>query len=250
VITYMVSPRLHLGDDTMIYVRVASGYRPGGPNVALPGIPTQVGADKLTNYEAGVKTELLDRRALINLSAFYIDWTDIQITIANDQNVSYGANGGEATSKGFELTTSFAVTEAFRLGANVAYTDATLSQDVPALGGKEGDRLPLSPRWNAALTADYDAPLTGDWRLSLGGGLRHRGSVYSALEGDPRAVRLKPYEVIDLYAAVTDGLLTGRIFVKNAGGREAYSTVYGTNRQLDLVTIQPRTIGVALDVKF
>src|SRR3546814_8418896 len=35
IVTYSVSPQVNLSRDAMIYVRVASGYRPGGPNVAL-----------------------------------------------------------------------------------------------------------------------------------------------------------------------------------------------------------------------
>ncbi len=36
-LTYSVAPRYHLSQNTMAYIRVASGYRPGGPN-ALPPI--------------------------------------------------------------------------------------------------------------------------------------------------------------------------------------------------------------------
>ena len=36
----------------MLYARIASGYQPGGPNLALPGVPPSVDASKLTNYEA------------------------------------------------------------------------------------------------------------------------------------------------------------------------------------------------------
>ncbi len=49
VLTYMVSPRLHLNQDTMLYARVATGYRPGGPGLGLLGAPPNVDADTLTN---------------------------------------------------------------------------------------------------------------------------------------------------------------------------------------------------------
>ncbi len=45
VFTYTVSPRWHLSDDTMLYGRVASGFRPGGPSnivlnlAAVGGLP-------------------------------------------------------------------------------------------------------------------------------------------------------------------------------------------------------------------
>src|SRR5262249_33601907 len=36
VFTYSFTPRLHFGEDSMAYLRIASGYQPGGPNVVLP----------------------------------------------------------------------------------------------------------------------------------------------------------------------------------------------------------------------
>src|SRR5262249_15028784 len=44
VFTYSVSPRWHFSEDSMLYARVASGYQPGGPNLALPGVPPSVDA--------------------------------------------------------------------------------------------------------------------------------------------------------------------------------------------------------------
>ena len=39
VFTYSVAPRYELSDHASIYARVASGYRPGGPNVLFPDAP-------------------------------------------------------------------------------------------------------------------------------------------------------------------------------------------------------------------
>ena len=64
VTTYSLAPRWRVSDDTMLYARVATGYRPGGPNVlsALGSgiIPPQYDSDKATNYELGIKTDLFD----------------------------------------------------------------------------------------------------------------------------------------------------------------------------------------------
>src|SRR6185503_18840573 len=45
VFTYAISPRWHLTDDTMLYARVATGYRPGGPNTIVANMPPSVDAD-------------------------------------------------------------------------------------------------------------------------------------------------------------------------------------------------------------
>ena len=59
VFTYSVSPRWHASTDTMLYARVASGYRPGGPNPRALDLPPTTVADTLTNYELGLKTQFL-----------------------------------------------------------------------------------------------------------------------------------------------------------------------------------------------
>ncbi|MGI0068517.1 MAG: TonB-dependent receptor domain-containing protein, partial [Thermoplasmata archaeon] len=81
--TWSVAPRWHLNPDTMIYARIATGFRPGGPNdlpvAAPPSVPREYGPDRTVNYEIGARTALLDHRLSIDVDAFYIDWKDIQL---------------------------------------------------------------------------------------------------------------------------------------------------------------------------
>ena len=55
VTTWQVNARYHFTDQVMAYGRIATGYRPGGPNVALAGVPPTVNSDTLTSYEGGIK---------------------------------------------------------------------------------------------------------------------------------------------------------------------------------------------------
>ena len=65
VFTYSVAPKWKFDEHTAIYLRVASGFRPGGPNVLPPGAPPDVPriyeSDELTSYEIGLKVESADR---------------------------------------------------------------------------------------------------------------------------------------------------------------------------------------------
>src|SRR5262249_6219985 len=60
--TYLVTPRFRVSPNLMIYARVATGYRLGGPNLeaALSQIPLSYDPDTTTNYEVGVKGNLSD----------------------------------------------------------------------------------------------------------------------------------------------------------------------------------------------
>src|SRR3546814_8434892 len=72
--TYSISPQYHFTDDTMVYARVATGYRPGGPNVILPGLPPTFDPDTVTNYELGLKTRLFTPDMSIDVGVFRMDW--------------------------------------------------------------------------------------------------------------------------------------------------------------------------------
>jgi iron complex outermembrane recepter protein len=253
VSTWMVSPRFRLSSDAMFYVRVATGYRPGGPTSGLPGIPPSYASDTLINYEGGFKGQLFDRRLQLDASLFYIDWKDIQITATNAQGFSYAANGGTASSKGIELTTSYLVADGLRLGGTLAYTDAQLTEDALSLSGKTADQLPFSPRLSGSLTVDYDHALDARRTLSLGAGYRYQGKVYNDLQSAPNAEPVDPQSILDLNAGLTMGQLTLRLFLKNALNERAYSTLfspYAPSQPPQFVPVQPRTIGMSLDASF
>ena len=145
VFTYSVSPRWDITDTTAVYLRIAKGFRPGGPNVvsplAGPDVPRTFDSDSLTSYEIGMKTDL-GRRLSFDLSAYHLDWKDIQLLTAID-NVGVNINGGSAVSNGIEGSLQWRPVRGLQVGVNGAYIDAHLTSDTPALvGGKDGDRLP------------------------------------------------------------------------------------------------------------
>jgi iron complex outermembrane recepter protein len=252
VVNYMVSGRYHFAPDSMLYARIASGYRPGGPNIAFPGAPSTFKSDHLTNYELGVKTEFLDRRALVDISLFYISWKDIQVVFTTPTSIPYFVNGGSAVSQGVEFTSAFSPIERLRLGLNVAFTDATISNTVPGLGAVKGDRIPNVPRWSGSATADYEIPLTEVLTANLNVGYRYTGDRYSRFSSNPRAINLGSYGAIDVAASVTDGQWTVRLYGKNLTDKRGYSSDLGSAGVglQNLSIIQPRTIGVAMDLRF
>lgn len=254
--TYMVSPRFHVSEDTMIYGRVASGYRPGGPNVELAGAPPQVDSDSLVNYELGLKSEFLEGRAFIDMALFYVDWKDIQLTVASG-GISYLDNAGKAQSRGVEVSAALAPIEGLRVGINAAYTDASLTEDVPPPGaGDDGDQLPRIPEWSGSFTADYSFALGSSWTAGIGGGLRYVDERLSLLESDPDVVTAGSYSALDLNASLSGGHWSVRLYARNVtderGEVSSNMQTDALNQQLYVtaVPLQPRTIGLALDVTF
>ena len=108
--TFLLNPSFKFNDNLMTYARIASGFRPGGPNVGVPpglGAPESFAPDKLVSYELGLKSTLLDKHMTIDVAGFYIDWSQIQLT-SFAGGFSFLGNGGKAQSQGVEASWQYA----------------------------------------------------------------------------------------------------------------------------------------------
>jgi outer membrane receptor protein involved in Fe transport len=259
VFTYSFSPRLHFSTDSMLYLRIASGYAPGGPNLVidLPGVsvPPSVDSSKLTNYELGIKSTLDDHRLMLNAAVFDIEWDKIQVTQGTN-GLSWLANAGSARSRGLEFSALYMPLPGLHLGLNGSYTDAVLTEDAPSLQGLDGDRLPNIPKWTSSATVDYSFPL-GAWSGRVGGGLRHVGATRSGFVNNPNALPQDGYTAIDLNADVSNERWTLRLFIKNLTDKRAYTNLSllanaltGEASKVNAVPLAPRTVGVGFDYRF
>ncbi|WP_313804600.1 TonB-dependent receptor [Sphingobium sp.] len=256
VTTYSASAKYRFTDKIMAYARVASGYQPGGPNIALFGAPPTFKPDTLTNYEAGLKTQFLDDRVLLDLAAFHIDWKDIQL-IASNGGISFVANGGKAKSEGFEGNVTLRPVEGLQFDGTIAYVHAVLTQDAPPIDGLKGDHLPYIPSWSGSVRASYTHPVSSEWDASLGAGLRLVGKRISQVNSSPLSFPLGGYAALDVNASLSNDRYTVRLFAKNLTDRHAYLSynvlqngLTNAVSQISSTVLQPRVIGVAFDAKF
>jgi outer membrane receptor protein involved in Fe transport len=256
VSTWMTNVRYHLSGDSMLYARVATGYRPGGGcdtcgNPKL-GTPNFFFPDRTTNYELGFKNDALDHRLQIDASIFYINWTDIQLGQLTSMGILYTGNGGTASSSGIELTASYKLSETLRVTASLDYTNAHLTQDAPGANGVNGDQLPNSPLWSGSVLVDYNRPAFANSRFIAGGGYRYRDSVVSQFAGTGLPLPMGPQNIIDAYAGLSVQNVSFRLYGKNIFNNHSYTGLYYlTNPNLpQFVPIQPRTIGLSVDYKF
>ncbi len=262
VLTYSANTKYQFNRDTEIYARVASGFQPGGPNIALPGIPPTVAPSTLTSYEIGYKSRLFDRRLSLDLSAFHIDWDQIQTNALNPQGLTYLANGGTAVSQGGEASAQFRALDDLTFGGTFSYTDSYFSKPVPGLGLTGGERLPFVPLFNTSFNADYQHDLFDGWHGDLNGGLRFEGSRSNYYFGTPSrpalAIHENAFAALDLNARMTRGGWSIGLFVKNLTDRRAYLTEVPLPNalappllsQIGATVLQPRTIGLTIDRRF
>jgi outer membrane receptor protein involved in Fe transport len=272
VVTYQVSPTLHLNRDSILYARIASGYQPGGPNVILPGVvglPAQFQSARLTNYQVGLKSTFLDGRASIDLSAYDIEWNKIQVSVffpAAGQSAI--TNAGSARSQGFDFTAALSPMAGLNLGATLAYTDARITAPIASQFVGAGAGLPFVPKWSGSITAEYSHPLNDAWRGFIGGGWRYTGARFSTIEGacfnapcgmggTPQGLDARAYGVVDLHLGAATRDFRISVFAKNLLDNRVYvspitylNSLLQTPIDIQAPVLQPRTIGVSVDKSF
>ena len=260
--TYLITPRYRWSDDLMAYVRVASGYRPGGPNgtCTLFPAPCAYKADTSVNYELGLKVSSPDRRVSLDASVYYINWNDIQISLTNPISSSYFANAGKAKSQGVELSGQWRAAEGLTLAAWVSWNDAVLKEGFPANSGAvgvSGDRLPYAARFSGNISIEESTPvgqgLTATFR-AVGSYIGSRATDFALTGGAPREPDLPGYTKLDLHADLRWGLWTAGLFANNLtdqrGVLYVYNRYYTTPNNEGAMFIRPRTLGLSLTRNF
>jgi iron complex outermembrane recepter protein len=260
ILTYLATIRYRASDNLMSYLRYATGYRPGGPNVVLNDLSGQplasptFAADELRSYEAGIKTNTADGRFGVDAAVYFIKWDNLQINAVRN-GLGVVDNAAAAASKGAELTLTFVPLPQLALVGALAYIEAELSEDAPDLGGLEGDRLPDTPKFTGTLSADYSFELGGRAAF-LGTTVRHvtdRVSSYDASPGSPQ-YDLPEYTTVDLRTGMQLGAARLQLYVRNAfderGQLSATTAFSALGGPVWVSLVQPRTIGVNFITQF
>ena len=258
VFTYSVAPLWHVDANSSVYARLATGYRPGGPNVLPPGAPAAVereyGPDKTTNVEVGVRSTLLGGALSLDVALYHIDWKNIQLSELVDSFVING-NGGTARSQGVEWQFGYVPVQGLKFQWTGAYTAAKLTSPAAALNANSGDPLPYAPRWSTALDGEYDWTLIGDYRGFVGATWSYVGSRSSDFSSSdapiPVQVGLPSYNTTDLRLGVEKDRYKVTLYGKNLGDSRGITDFESNGAPYTTVTvIQPRTVGLTLSAKF
>jgi outer membrane receptor protein involved in Fe transport len=244
--TYLATVRYHFTPNDMIYFRYATGFRVGGPNFVVPGLPATFAPDTTTDYEGGWKTSFWDNRGYLDLSIYNMDWNNIQVG-TESHGLAGTVNGGTAVSRGVEASLNLAPIHGLSLTASGAYDDAHLTQVSVAGIGVPGDPMPNAPKWSGAFGANYEWELGDDWRPFVGGQLRYVDSRHYTFAHSTSYVDyvMPAYTIVDLQVGVRHGPWEATVFARNLGDARAQLGDYSLGA--NYIAIQrPRTIGVSV----
>jgi outer membrane receptor protein involved in Fe transport len=173
--------RWFASDNITVIGSYAQGFRFGGINgftlePTVP-VPFTYGSDEINNYEVGMRTTWADNRLTADVTAFYIDWNNLQI-LQRAGIYAFVDNVGAAKVTGLEGAVNALLDDHWSVMVNASYQNARTAEffqsgefgPIPS-----GTRLPQSPRLTAAAQLRYlrstgplwiDGSLTYSYRSS------------------------------------------------------------------------------------
>lgn len=224
-VLYKANLTYRIGDGSLIYATYSDGFRPGGFNRRPCRVPSAICPtnadfvrlgtyvpDKVQNYEIGGKFSLLDRRLQLNLAAYQIDWSNIQITVF-DQNISnqtFTTNLVDARIRGIEGDLTWRATPEITLNSAFSYNDSELTKYrknttvLRPLGGP----LALSPKFQFNARLHWEKELSSGLMPFAQIGFHHVGKSISDVI-DNVDIRYQSFNPTLGYAASTPVLYNG-----------------------------------------
>lgn len=214
--TWNLMARYEINPDVSVYGRAATGYRSGGFNASdptLPGTSTipHFNEESVTSFEAGLKSQLFDRRLTFNLAAYRNTYDDLAVIVpvltGGGTFQTRIVNAGKVDYTGIEADFNARLSDNFSIDGSVGYVDINTKE---LIAGQPV--VPTDPVVNIASVArqGYTAPFTanfaanvsfplnwGDSELRVRVGYTHEDGRYSfnnsisspfneAIKGDPR----------------------------------------------------------------
>ena len=260
-------------DNILIYAQAAEGFRLGGVNEPVPltsafgatncgadlaarglsSLPATYGSDSLWNYEVGFKGQTPNHRATLNVSAYQIDWKNIQTYIFLPCGYTTVVNAGKARNRGVEGEFNVSPIDNLVLGLSGSFTDARLEKTGLAFTAQPGDRLPNVPRFLFAGSADYTFPLSNFSSLYARANLQYQSDSYSDFQRviSPPAIKVPSSISLDVFAGYRMKSWELSLFIRNLTNERIVTAVNNDDlTPANFSLAPPRTIGLTGRVRF
>ena len=250
------------GPDVLGYASYNRGIKSGGYNILNPANAPYL-PEQLDAYEAGLKTELFDRRLRLNVGGFYYNYTNVQVTqfVGIAQAI---VNGAAAELYGADIDFTARVTPRLTLSGGLEALHANFTQYKNAVGSTpkpaggatvfpvdaSGNRLPQSEQFVGQLSTDYEVPISsGSLHYNLTAS--YNGDYY--IEAD-NFLRQPPFVLLNTSLTWTarseryslslwlKNLADERVIANSSSQAIGYPTSY--------LAQPPRTVGITARTRF
>ncbi|WP_084396893.1 TonB-dependent receptor [Henriciella aquimarina] len=248
--------------DKLFYATYSEGFRPGGwnrggglpsNNPAFPTVSATYDTDDVKNYELGWKTLLLDGNLQFNGNVYFVEWTDMQVSRFDPENVSiltFIENAADSEIFGVEGDVAWAATDNLTLFGAFSYNDTELKSVDAQIAelAPVGSQLPLVPELQLTGRARYEW-MVGEYDVYAQGGFQYAGKSYSSLIQE---IREEQDSYITADAAVGFGKEQWRaeLFVENLTDERTELFINEQDDIRRITTSRPRTIGLRLSYDY
>ena len=174
---------LKLPAGALAYVSATRGFKSGGFNFASTASGRGYAPEWAWSYEGGVKGTLLDGRSRFSMSAFVMDYADLQVQTPIEPGVFDIRNAAAATIRGVEVENTSRFGRGVQAGGHVTWLDATYDRYLAvATGGATGDvagnRLNNAPEWAGRLWIEWSGDVGRSNRLVIAADASAQSTVY------------------------------------------------------------------------
>jgi iron complex outermembrane receptor protein len=244
--------------DVFVYAKYSQGFKSGNYNVSVAQPPFQ--PEKIKSYEVGVKTNIPQVHGVFNLTGFYYDYTNLQVTIVRGAN-SIIENAANAKIKGVEALLRIEPLHGLTLEGSGTYLDSSSKDYVStnpvfaALGPQDlsGNQLTQSPKWslNGSIQQQFDV---ANGRMTARVETNYVSKVYFTPFNE-QPISQSGYALVNAnlrYALPSGWSIEG--FVRNVGDKKAVAQSVASSGLWGFpvigTLIPPRTYGVRVGFDF
>ena len=239
-----------LTENSMIYGSYAKGFRVGGFNFGNTANPTY-NPEKSDNYEVGVKNTFLNNRLKINLTAFYFQQKDQQVSTSQD-GINYATlNVGDMDNYGLELEASVLPIKNLQIDwtASTSHSEYKKLELFDAISNSvinyKGNKAINNPALQSMLAVQYGLPLSKssqNLKAFVRGEFRYIGEYQLDFVN---AYRRNAYSMVNARAGVTSNHFDVAIWARNLNDVRYMAFGYGS-----YMMGTPRMWGVTVTGKF
>jgi iron complex outermembrane recepter protein len=221
-------------ERTLVYARVARGYKGGGINLPAPPNASTFQPETVLSHEIGVKSDFdIGMPLRIDAAAFYDNYNDMQTEVSSTFTAGNGAqvvtaaveNVPKSVNKGVEVSATLLPLQGLSLAPWFSYLNSHSTVNIPG-AITAGRQLPYQPMWKYGLNGQYSYPISeGAGRLVVSADWSWQDQVFNA--PTPGIIATWP----------SYGLLNARIEWQNVMRTHVNVALFGTNL-LDKTYIQ------------
>jgi len=238
----------------MLYTSATRGYTAGGFNgdASTAAIfQKSFDPEKVTNIEAGVKSQWLNNRLRLNASVYKMKYSDKQELVNNTLNgILSIINAGKATVKGGELELAYKPVRWLELSGGYSQVRGVYDRFEVGTINYTGNPMSSAPRKQYSAAVNLNVPLGEIGFLTTAANYAWRDTYNTGAANDPN-LQIPSYGLANMSVGYESPDRTWKVtaWVKNAN-----NTRYILTRSTQMVRAEydgePRTFGISLGAKF